>query len=78
MAGNAAGEPSEDAPMTTQTITLSANDDDRWTVSVALPHDTLNALFALSLIDGTDFDSMADAAEAVHAAIALDLEHART
>ena len=64
--------------MTTQTITLSATDDDRWTVSVELPHDILNPLFALSLIDGTDFDSMVDAAEAVHAAIALDLKHART
>ena len=64
--------------MTTQTITLSATDNGRWTVAVALPHDTLNALFALSLIDGEDFDSMADAAEAVHAAIALDLKHART
>ncbi len=64
--------------MTTQTITLSANDDGRWTVSLELPHDTLNALFALSLIDGEDFDSMADAAEAVHHAIALDLKHART
>ena len=63
--------------MTTKTITITANDDDRWTVSVELPHDTLNALFALSLIDGTDFDSMGDAAEAVHAAIALDLEHAQ-
>ena len=51
---------------------------DRWTVSLELPHDPLNALFALSLIDGTDFDSVADAAEAVHAAIALDLKHART
>ena len=64
--------------MTTQTITITANDDDRWTVSLELPHDTLNALFALSLIDGTDFDSMRDAAEAVHAAIELDLKHART
>ena len=35
--------------MTTQTITLSTTDDDRWTVSVELPHDTLNELFALSL-----------------------------
>jgi len=78
MAGNVAGDHSEDAPMTAQTITLSANDDGRWTVSLELPHDTLNALFALSLIDGTDFDSMADAAETVHAAIALDLKHART
>ena len=64
--------------MTTQTITISTTDGDRWTVSLALPHDTLNALFALSLIDGTDFDSMVDAAEAVHAAIALDLKLART
>ena len=64
--------------MTTQTITLSTTDDDRWTVSVELPHDILNELFALSLIDGTDFGSMHDAAEAVHAAIALDLKHART
>ena len=64
--------------MTTQTITITATDDDRWTVSLELPHDTLNALFALSLIDGTDFDSMRDAAEAVHAAIDLDLKHART
>ncbi len=63
--------------MTTQTITITANDHDRWTVSVELPHDTLNALFALSLIDRTDFDSMGDAAEAVHAAIALDLKHAQ-
>jgi len=63
---------------TTQTITISATDDGRWTVSLELPNDTLNALFALSLIDGTDFDSMVDAAEAVHAAIALDLKHART
>ena len=60
--------------MTTQTITITATDDDRWTVSLELPHDTLNALFALSLIDGTDFDSMRDAAEAVHAAIELDLK----
>ena len=60
--------------MTTQTITLSATDHDRWTVSVELPHDTLNELFALSLVDGTDFDSMRDAAEAVHAAIELDLK----
>ena len=60
--------------MTTQTITLSATDDDRWTVSVELPHDILNPLFALSLLDGTDFDSMRDAAEAVHAAIELDLK----
>ena len=64
--------------MTTQTITLSATDDGRWTVSLELPHDILNPLFALSLIDGTDFHSMYDAAEAVHAAIALDLKHART
>ena len=64
--------------MTTQTITITATDDDRWTVSLELPHNTLNALFALSLIDGTDFDSMRDAAEAVHAAIELDLKHART
>ena len=64
--------------MTTQIITLSATDDGRWTVSVELPHDTLNELFALSLVDGTDFDSMRDAAEAVHAAIELDLKHART
>ena len=64
--------------MTTQTITITATDDERWTVSVELPHDILNALFALSLIDGTDFDSMHDAAEAVHAAIELDLKHART
>ncbi|MDD9981882.1 MAG: hypothetical protein OXU81_11090 [Gammaproteobacteria bacterium] len=63
--------------MTTQTITLSTTDGDRWTVAVELPHDTLNPLFALSLIDGTDFDSMVDAAEAVHAAIALDLKLAR-
>jgi len=77
MAGNAAGEQPEDAHMTTQTITITATDDDRWTVSLALPHDTLNSLFALSLIDGTDFDSMHDAAEAVHAAIELDLKHAR-
>ena len=61
--------------MTTQTITLSATaDGKRWTVSVELPHDTLNEFFALSLVDGTDFDSMADAAEAVHAAIELDLK----
>ena len=60
--------------MTTQTIILSTTDDDRWTVSVELPHDTLNELFALSLVDGTDFDSMRDAAEAVHAAIELDLK----
>ena len=59
--------------MTTQTITLSATDDGRWTVSVELPHDILNELFALSLVDGADFDSMRDAAEAVHAAIELDL-----
>ncbi len=64
--------------MTTQTIAISTTEDHRWTVSVELPHDTLNALFALSLIDGTDFDSMVDAAEAVHAAIALDLKLART
>ena len=64
--------------MTTQTITISTTDDDRWSVSVELPHDTLNELFALSLIDGTDFDTMGDAAEAVHAAIELDLKHART
>ena len=64
--------------MTTQTITISTTDDHRWTVSLELPHDTLNALFALSLIHGTDFDSMVDAAEAVHAAIELDLKLART
>ena len=64
--------------MTTQTITLSTTDDDRWSVSVELPHDTLNELFALSLVDGTDFDSMRDAAEAVHAAIELDLSLARS
>ena len=64
--------------MTTHTITISTTDDHRWTVSLELPHDTLNALFALSLIDSTDFDSMGDAAEAVHAAIALDLKLARS
>ena len=64
--------------MTTQTITLSASDNGRWTVAVELPHDILNPLFALSLVDGEDFDSMVDAAEAVHHAIALDLKHART
>ena len=60
--------------MTTQTITLSATDDDRWTVSVELPHDILNALFALSLVEDTDFDSIREAAEAVHAAIELVLK----
>ena len=41
-----------------------------------LSRDTLERLFALSLLDGEHFDSMHDAAEAVAFAIALDRKHA--
>ena len=62
--------------MTTETITLRAVDDDRWTVALDVSPDTLERLFALSLLDGERFDSMHDAAEAVAFAIALDRRHA--
>ena len=65
--------------MTTETITLRAvetDDDVRWTVALDLPRDSLERLFALSLLDGEHFDSMHDAAEAVAFAIALDRKHA--
>ena len=65
--------------MTTETITLRAvetDDDVRWTVALDLSRDSLERLFALSLIDGEHFDSMHDAAEAVAFAIALDRKHA--
>lgn len=58
--------------MTTQKITLAAVEDDgvvRWTVALDLP---LHRLFGLSLLEGTDFDSMFDAARAVADAIELD------
>ncbi len=65
--------------MTTETITLRAvetDDDVRWTVALDLSRDSLERLFALSLLDGERFDSMHDAAEAVAFAIALDRRHA--
>ena len=65
--------------MTTETITLRAvetDDDVRWSVALDLSRDSLERLFALSLIDGEHFDSMHDAAEAVAFAIALDRKHA--
>ena len=65
--------------MTTETITLRAvetDDDVRWTVALDLSRDSLERLFALSLLDGERFDSMHDAAEAVAFAIALDRKHA--
>ena len=65
--------------MTTETITLRAvetDDDVRWTVALDLSRDSLERLFALSLLDGEHFDSMHDAAEAVAHAIALDRKHA--
>ena len=63
--------------MTTETITLRAVETDdgvRWTVALDLSRDSLERLFALSLLDRERFDSMHDAAEAV--AIALDRKHA--
>ena len=65
--------------MTTETITLRAvetDDDVRWSVALDLSRDSLERLFALSLLDGERFDSMHDAAEAVAFAIALDRRHA--
>ena len=65
--------------MTTETITLRAvetDDDVRWAVALDLSRDSLERLFALSLLDGERFDSMHDAAEAVAFAIALDRKHA--
>ena len=65
--------------MTTETITLRAvetDDDVRWSVALDLSRDTLERLFALSLLDGEHFDSMHDAAEAFAHAIALDRRHA--
>ena len=65
--------------MTTETITLRAvetDDDVRWSVALDLSRDSLERLFALSLLDGEHFDSMHDAAEAVAFAIALDRRHA--
>ena len=65
--------------MTTETITLRAVETDdgvRWTVALDLSRDSLERLFALSLLDGERFDSMHDAAEAVAFAIALDRKHA--
>ena len=65
--------------MTTETITLRAvetDDDVRWSVALDLSRDSLERLFALSLLDGERFDSMHDAAEAVAFAIALDRKHA--
>ena len=65
--------------MTTETITLrpvETGDDVRWSVALDLSRDTLERLFALSLLDGERFDSMHDAAEAVAHAIALDRKHA--
>ena len=65
--------------MTTETITLCAvetDDDVRWSVALDLSRDTLERLFALSLLDGEHFDSMHDAAEAVAHAIALNRRHA--
>ena len=65
--------------MTTETITLRAvetDDDVRWSVALDLSRDSLERLFALSLLDGEHFDSMHDAAEAVAIAIALDRKHA--
>ena len=65
--------------MTTETITLRAvetGDDARWSVALDLSRDSLERLFALSLLDGERFDSMHDAAEAVAFAIALDRRHA--
>ncbi len=65
--------------MTTETITLRAVEtggDVRWTVALDLSRDTLERVFALSLLDGERFDSMHDAAEAVAFAIALDRKHA--
>ena len=65
--------------MTTETITLRAVETDdgvRRTVALDLSRDSLERLFALSLLDGERFDSMHDAAEAVAFAIALDRKHA--
>ena len=48
--------------MTTQKIAIVAVEDDggvRWTVALDLP---LDRLFGLSLLEGTDFDSLLDAA----------------
>ena len=64
--------------MTTETITLRAvetDDDVRWSVALDLSRDSLERLFALSLLDGEHFDSMHDAATAV--ADAFDLHLAR-
>ena len=66
--------------MTTETITLASVETDgggvRWTVALDLSRDSLERLFALSLLDGERFDSMHDAAQALAHAIALDRKHA--
>ena len=59
----------------TKKITIVAVEDDgrlRWTVAVDLPRQRLERLFCLSLLDGTDFDSMRDAASAVADALVRD------